>query len=182
MKNRAYKYRFYPTDEQVTLLAQTFGCVRKAYNTILRWRTDAYYQAQEKIGYIQASAKLTEIKKLSEFSYLNDVSCVPLQQCLRHQQTAFKNFFEGRAKYLFSKRKTANNRLNSPKVLLNTQTVKSILPKAKSRSIFAGRVICLANQALSIFPKTVQGVTLFRACASLKIKSCQKPTKPLVLT
>jgi putative transposase len=34
MKNRAYKYRFYPTDEQATLLAQTFGCVRKAYNTI----------------------------------------------------------------------------------------------------------------------------------------------------
>ncbi|MFN1143863.1 helix-turn-helix domain-containing protein, partial [Serratia quinivorans] len=25
---RAYKYRFYPTADQVELLAQTFGCVR----------------------------------------------------------------------------------------------------------------------------------------------------------
>ncbi|ENY2751925.1 helix-turn-helix domain-containing protein, partial [Salmonella enterica] len=44
---RAYKYRFYPTPEQAEqaeLLAQTFGCVRFVYNSILRWRTDAYYE------------------------------------------------------------------------------------------------------------------------------------------
>lgn len=99
MKHRAYKFRFYPTDEQAKLLAQTFGCVRFVYNTILRWRTDEYYQSKAKIGYIQASAKLTELKKQPEFAFLNDVSCVPTQQALRHQQTAFKNFFGGRAKY-----------------------------------------------------------------------------------
>ena len=32
--NRAYKYRFYPTDEQKELLAKTFGCVRVVWNTI----------------------------------------------------------------------------------------------------------------------------------------------------
>ncbi|EGN2541066.1 IS200/IS605 family element transposase accessory protein TnpB [Salmonella enterica] len=96
---RAYKYRFYPTPDQVELLAQTFGCVRFVYNSILRWRTDAYYERQEKIGYTQASARLTALKKEPEFAWLNDVSSVPLQQVLRHQQTAFKNFFEGRAKY-----------------------------------------------------------------------------------
>lgn len=99
MIKRAYKYRFYPTNEQAELLAQTFGCVRFVYNSILRWRTDAFYQRQEKIGYVGASARLTEIKKDPELAFLSDVSCVPLQQCLRHQQTAFKNFFEGRAKY-----------------------------------------------------------------------------------
>lgn len=99
MKHRAYKFRFYPTDEQAKLFAQTFGCVRFVYNTILHWRTDEYYQSKAKIGYIQASAKLTELKKQPEFAFLNDVSCVPTQQALRHQQTAFKNFFEGRAKY-----------------------------------------------------------------------------------
>ena len=96
---RAYQFRFYPDPQQETLLAQTFGCVRFVYNSILRYRTDAYSQAQEKVGYIGANARLTEIKKLPEFAFLNDVSSVPLQQCLRHQQTAFKNFFEGRAKY-----------------------------------------------------------------------------------
>lgn len=96
---RAYKYRFYPTSDQVELLAQTFGCVRFVYNSILRWRTDAYYERQEKIGYTQASARLTALKKEPEFTWLNDVSSVPLQQALRHQQAGFSNFFAGRAKY-----------------------------------------------------------------------------------
>lgn len=96
---RAYKYRFYPDAEQTELLAKTFGCVRFVYNHILRYRTDAYYQAKEKVSYIGANAKLTEIKQQPEFVFLNEVSSVPLQQCLRNQQTAFKNFFEGRAKY-----------------------------------------------------------------------------------
>ena len=96
---RAYRFRFYPDPQQEKLLAQTFGCVRFVYNSILRYRTDAYAQTQEKIGYTAANARLTEIKKLPELSFLNEVSSVPLQQCLRNQQTAFKNFFEGRAKY-----------------------------------------------------------------------------------
>ena len=105
MTKRAYKYRFYPTTEQAKLLAQTFGCPRFVYNHILRWRTDAFYQKQEKIGYVQANAELTRIKRSGEFEWLNEVSCVPLQQCLRHQQAAFKNFFEGRAKYPAFKKK-----------------------------------------------------------------------------
>ncbi|MEF5046986.1 RNA-guided endonuclease InsQ/TnpB family protein [Escherichia coli] len=96
---RAYKYRFYPTPEQTELLARTFGCVRFVYNSILRWRTDAYYARHKKVGYTQASAKLTALKKEPELAWLNDVSCVPLQQSLRHQQTAFTNFFAGRAAY-----------------------------------------------------------------------------------
>ena len=96
---RAYKFRFYPDPQQEKLLAQTFGCVRYVYNSILRYRTDAYSQAQEKVSYTGANAKLTAIKKLPESAFLNDVSSVPLQQCLRNQQTAFRNFFEGRAKY-----------------------------------------------------------------------------------
>jgi putative transposase len=99
MTKRAYKYRFYPNDEQAKLLAQTFGCTRFVYNQVLRWRTDQYYHAKQKIGYIEANAELTRMKRSGEFSWLNDVSCVPLQQCLRHQQAAFSNFFAGRARY-----------------------------------------------------------------------------------
>ncbi|UZD64708.1 RNA-guided endonuclease InsQ/TnpB family protein [Marinobacter sp. AN1] len=99
MKKRAYKYRFYPTSAQEQLLARTFGCVRFVYNAVLRYRTDAFYERQETIGYIQANAQLTALKKDPELAYLSRVSSVPLQQCLRHQQTAFKNFFEGRARY-----------------------------------------------------------------------------------
>lgn len=48
MKKRAYKYRFTPTEEQVILFAHTFGCIRYVYNSILRWRTEAYTQSKEK--------------------------------------------------------------------------------------------------------------------------------------
>lgn len=103
---RAYKFRFYPTPEQEVLLARTFGCVRFVYNHVLHWRTEAFYQRQEKVDYLKANARLTEIKKLPEFAFLNEVSCVPLQQCLRHQQTAFKNFWAGRAKHPAFKKKS----------------------------------------------------------------------------
>lgn len=41
------------------------------------------------VTYKQASAALTKLK--SEFPFLNEVSCMPLQQSLRHQQRAFVN-------------------------------------------------------------------------------------------
>jgi len=104
---RAYKYRFYPTPEQEILLARTFGCVRKVYNVILDWRTKEFYEHQNKVDYLKANARLTEIKKLPEFAYLNEVSSVPLQQCLRHQQTAYKNFWAGRAQYPTFKKKNS---------------------------------------------------------------------------
>jgi putative transposase len=99
MTKRAYKYRLYPTPEQEQLLTRTFGCVRFVYNAVLRYRTDAFYERREKIGYVAANAELSRMKKAEDTGFLNEVSSVPLQQCLRHQQTAFKNFFEGRAKY-----------------------------------------------------------------------------------
>jgi len=102
---KAYKFRFYPDAEQAELLAKTFGCVRFVYNEILRYRTGAYYAAKESVSYLGANAKLTAIKKQPELSWLNEVSSVPLQQCLRNQQAAFSNFFAGRAKYPTFKKK-----------------------------------------------------------------------------
>src|SRR2546428_9395841 len=95
----AYQYRWYPTDEQKQNLARTFGCARFVYNWALRLRTDAYYQEQKRIYYSDTSARLTQLKQQPEYSWLNEVSCVPTQQALRHLDKAFRNFFEGRAQY-----------------------------------------------------------------------------------
>jgi len=48
---------------------------------------------------------LTQWKKEEDLDFLSEVSCVPLQQGLRHLQTAFTNFFAGRAKYPNFKKK-----------------------------------------------------------------------------
>jgi putative transposase len=102
---RAYRYRFYPTDEQKHLLARTFGCVRFVYNYFLRRRSDAYHQQQEHVSYRRTSALLTALKQQEEYRWLHEVSCVPLQQALRHLDRAFRNFFEGRADYPVFKKK-----------------------------------------------------------------------------
>jgi len=94
---RAFKYRFYPTDEQAELLAKSFGCARYVYNQILDWRSKEYSQNGTKINYSATSKKLTELKKETE--WLGEVSSVVLQQSLRNQDAAFTNFFAKRAKY-----------------------------------------------------------------------------------
>ncbi|WP_411153110.1 RNA-guided endonuclease InsQ/TnpB family protein [Streptomyces sp. A30] len=95
---RAFKYRFYPSDAQAAELSRTFGCVRKVYNLALDARTQAWAR-QERVNYNATSAMLTAWKKTEELAFLNDVSSVPLQQTLRHLQTAFTHFFARRARY-----------------------------------------------------------------------------------
>ncbi|MEG4229379.1 RNA-guided endonuclease TnpB family protein [Microcoleus sp. N9_B2] len=102
---KAFSYRFYPTPEQESLLRRTLGCVRLVYNKALHERTQGWYERQERIGYSQTSSMLTQWKKQADLDFLNEVSCVPLQQGLRHLQTAFTNFFEGQAKYPNFKKK-----------------------------------------------------------------------------
>ena len=102
---RAYRFRCYPSPEQEVILARTFGCARFAYNHMLRLRTDAWFKEQKRIDYHATSAALTALKKQPEFVWLNEVSSVPVQQALRHLQTAFANFFAKRARYPSFKRK-----------------------------------------------------------------------------
>ncbi len=104
-QKKAYKYRFYPSDEQKHILAQTFGCCRYVYNWALRERTDAYYHHGERLYYEGTAQRLVLLKKQEETSWLNEVSSVPLQQALRHLDKAFRNFFEGRAEYPTFKKK-----------------------------------------------------------------------------
>ena len=99
MVERAYRYRFYPTPAQENLLRRTMGCVRKVYNLALAARTEAWYERQERVQYKETSSLLTNWKKTEDLDFLNEVSCVPLQQCLRHLQKAFANFWGKRAKY-----------------------------------------------------------------------------------
>ncbi|KAB8169724.1 IS200/IS605 family element transposase accessory protein TnpB [Streptomyces sp. 3MP-14] len=96
---RAFRYRFYPTSEQAVELSRTFGCVRLVYNRALEERTRAWHGERRRVSYAESSAMLTGWKRTEELAFLAEVSCVPLQQALRHLQTAFTNFFGKRAKY-----------------------------------------------------------------------------------
>nr|BAL53740.1 transposase [uncultured Gammaproteobacteria bacterium] len=100
-----WTFRCYPTKEQEQVLARTFGCVRFVYNRFLHERTAAFARG-ERMNYVQTSAALTQLKSDPEYAWLNEVSSVPLQQSLRHLQTAFRNFFDKRAGYPTFKKKS----------------------------------------------------------------------------
>jgi len=131
MSKIAIKQRFYPTNEQAELLAKTFGCARVVWNQVLRYRTDAYYKEGKSTTYSQASAYLTELKKQPEFEWLKEVSSVPLQQALRHQQAAFKNFWENRAKYPQFKKKHAKQSLTLANTAFRFEGEQLFIAKSK---------------------------------------------------
>ncbi len=95
----AYRCRIYPTDDQKAILDRTFGCVRFVWNQTLAWRTQRYRVDGLSTSFPDSNKHLTELKRLQEFEWLNEVSSVPLQQVLRHQYAAFQRFFKNGASY-----------------------------------------------------------------------------------
>jgi len=99
-----YRFRFYPTNVQKKALACTFGAVRYVYNWALRLRIDSYHDGKT-VNYNASSAALTILKKQEDYQWLNEISCIPTQQTLRHLQTAFYNFFKKQSRYPSFKKK-----------------------------------------------------------------------------
>ncbi|MET9228628.1 RNA-guided endonuclease TnpB family protein [Lentzea sp. NPDC003310] len=95
----AYRCRAYPTPDQAAVLNRTFGCVRLVWNKTLGERALRYRETSVSTSYRETDAALTEWKKTEELAFLSEVSSVPLQQTLRHQHTAFQNFFSGRTRH-----------------------------------------------------------------------------------
>jgi putative transposase len=100
-----YSFRVYPTPAQKAELSRVFGCCRYVYNRALGYRTDAWQERQERVGYNQSSAELTKWKREEETAWLREVSSVPTQQALRHLNNAFVRFFNKEAGYPRFKKK-----------------------------------------------------------------------------
>ena len=102
---KAYKYRFYPNNEQREQLEKTFGCTRFVYNHFLKIRTHEWFENQKRVGYNETAGLLVSLKKEKDFEWLKEVPSVCLQQALQNLDNAFKNFFQKRAKYPTFKKK-----------------------------------------------------------------------------
>lgn len=102
---RAYKYRFYPTPEQVEQLARTFGCVRYVYNRALAERSRAWTQEQRRVTQAETSKMLTSWKRDPETAWLAEPSKGPLQAALRHLQYAYTRFWNKQSGYPKFKKK-----------------------------------------------------------------------------
>jgi putative transposase len=106
-QNKAFKFRLLPNKEQVVLLAITFGCVRFVYNKMLAERKETYEMFKDDIETLKRQKFPTPAKYKGECPFLKEVDSLALANAQINLQTAYKNFFEGKAEFpKFKNRKT----------------------------------------------------------------------------
>lgn len=105
IRQKAYKFRIYPTKSQEKQLAIEFGCARFVWNFFLHQRSFAYKELGESLNWVANSRYLTAMKKAKQWEWLGDCSATVLSQKINDLETAFGNFFKGRADYPRFKKK-----------------------------------------------------------------------------
>jgi putative transposase len=104
---RSYRIRACPNGAQRRLLERWFGAARWLWNTALAIRSEAYRVCGLKLTGDDLSRWLTQWKRTAGHEWLAAVPATCLTQCLRDQDSAFRNFFARRARYPKFKRKSA---------------------------------------------------------------------------
>ena len=105
--NKTYNFRLYPNKENQVLLSKHFGSTRFIYNTMLEFKKYYYDKTGITPSNRELSYALTHLKKLEEYSWLNEVNAQVLQATLRNLDNAFKNFYEKRTSFpKFKSKKT----------------------------------------------------------------------------
>ena len=152
---KGYKFRVYPTEEQIRILEINFDASRFVYNHFLALREEAYEERKETVNFYSCSNILTEIKDSNDYNWLNSADSHGLQQSLRDLDSAFKNFFRrvknSEPPYGFPKFRTKDGRqryrtVNAHGTSIRIENEKVRIPTVgfiKSRGIqmFRGRIL-----------------------------------------
>lgn len=127
---KSYKYKLNPNKEQIVLLNKHFGSIRFAYNYFLNERKKEYETNKNTINYYDNSKSLTELKKLEEYSWLNEINSQSLQYSLKCLDGAYQNFFKFKKGFPKFKSKRSKNSFSVPQSvkLING---KLVIPKFK---------------------------------------------------
>ena len=98
MRHQAIKVRIYPTNEQKIILAQHFDCSRWWWNYALSHCIDTYQATGKGVTQSSLNAMLPKLKKAEETKWLKDCYSQVFQATTLNLVTAYKNFFNGRAR------------------------------------------------------------------------------------
>ena len=86
IRQKAYKFRLYPNQEQKQLFAKTFGCSRAIWNMMLADKIKHYEDTKETLHNTPAQYK-------KEFPWLKEVDSLALANVQLNLQVSYKNFF-----------------------------------------------------------------------------------------
>ena len=106
---QAYKYRMYPSHEQVTLLMRHIHACRFVYNYSLEQKIKAYEQDGQKLSCFDLNNRLPALKE--EYPWLKEVNSQSLQNANKNLDNAFTRFF--REKKGFPRFKSKKNPVQS---------------------------------------------------------------------
>ena len=87
VRQKAYKFRLYPNEEQKQLFAKTFGCSRAIWNMMLADKIKHYEDTKETLHNTPAQYK-------KDFPWLREVDSFALCNVQLNLQAAYKNFFQ----------------------------------------------------------------------------------------
>ena len=127
---KTYKYRLYPNKYQIEMFDKYFGCVRFVYNKFLFERKKQYQETGKSDNYYGQAKALTLLKKDDNYSWLKEINSQVLQCSLRHLESAYTNFFQGRAKFPVFKKKKSKNSFTVPQNV-KFENGKLYIPKFK---------------------------------------------------
>lgn len=87
VRQKSYKFRLYPNEEQKQLFAKTFGCSRAIWNMMLADKIKHYEETKENLHNTPAQYK-------KDFPWLKEVDSLALSNVQLNLQTAYRNFFK----------------------------------------------------------------------------------------
>ena len=96
---KSIKVRLSPNNKQLTKLFQYAGCARFAYNWAIIRQQENYKQCGKFLSDCELRREFTQLKKLPEYKWLNDVSNDVTKQSIKDACNAYKRFFKGKCKY-----------------------------------------------------------------------------------
>ena len=106
---KAIKIRLYPTENQQITINKLLGCCRFVYNCCLDQRNKIYEETKESGSLSKSYNYFCEMKEMEQYSFLKtDSHSKVIQQSLRDQDAAFKNFFTKKSKFPRFKSKKDN--------------------------------------------------------------------------
>jgi putative transposase len=112
--HKAVQVRIYPSKEQETQLAQSFGCARWWWNYALNKSIETYKETGKGLSRAALNAFLPLLKKAEDTIWLGDCYSQILQATTLNLTTAYKNFFDQRAGFPKFKSKHGKQSIQYP--------------------------------------------------------------------
>lgn len=96
---KSIKVRLNPNNKQLTKLFQYAGSARFAYNWAISREEENHKQGNKFLSDMNLRKEFTQLKKLQEYKWLNEISNNVTKQAIKDACSAYKNFFKGQSKF-----------------------------------------------------------------------------------